>query len=107
MALNIKYATLLAAMALAAMAGTTGHAKAFTIENQGASDNGGSANFADPDDKLLQNFGGGGSPPGQSGPSLQFGTPLTTNGGQGASVSAPVRFDSRSVAAITTETQHS
>jgi len=70
---------------------TTGRANAFTIENQGSGSNGGSANFADPDDTLLQNFQGGGSPSGQSGPSLQFGTPFSTSGGQGAS-STPLRF---------------
>jgi hypothetical protein len=92
MSLSLKHTTLLGAMALAAMAATTGHARAFTVENQGAGSNGGSANFADPDDRLLQNFSGGGSSSGQSAPSLQFGTPITTDGSQGGATSAPLRF---------------
>lgn len=86
MALNLKHTTILAAMALAAIAATAGHARAFTVESQGAGNNGASANFGDPDDKLLQNFGIGGSSSGESGTSLQFGAPMTNNGQGGASL---------------------
>jgi hypothetical protein len=106
MALNLKHTTILGALALAAIAATAGHARAFTVENQGAGSSGASANFGDPDDKLLQNFGGGGSSSsqgstslssqgstmtnnGQSGTSLQFGTPITTTNGQGIAIGVP------------------
>jgi hypothetical protein len=91
MMVSSKRVSLLGALLFGVLLMTTGHANAFTIENQGSAGNGGSANFADPDDTLLQNFQGGGSPSGQGGPSLQFGTPFTTNGDQGAS-STPLQF---------------
>jgi len=87
MALSLKHASLLGAMAVAATAVTTGHASAFTFENQGASNGGsGSASFGDPDDKVLQNFGVGGSSSGQSSSSLQYGTTTTNNGQGGATL---------------------
>jgi hypothetical protein len=89
MVVNSKRVSLLGASLFGVLLVTTSHANSFTIENQGSGGNSASANFADPDDTLLQNFQGGSR--GQSGPSLQFGTPFTTNGGQGAS-STPLPF---------------
>jgi hypothetical protein len=92
MALGAKHTTLLGALVLAAIAASTGHARAFSVENQGAGSNGGNANFGDPDDRIMQNFSGGGSSSVQSGSSLQFGTPMTTNGSQSGAGPAPLRF---------------
>ena len=103
MALNLKHTTILGALALAAITTTAGYARAFTVENQGAGNSGASANFGDPDDKLLQGgssssqgstslqFGAPMTNNGQGGTSLQFGTPITTTNGQGGPAQAPSR----------------
>jgi hypothetical protein len=86
MALNLKHTTILAAMTLAAVAATSSHARAFSMESQGGGNSGASANFGDPDDKVMQNFGLGGSSSGQSGSTLQYGTPMPNNGQGGVSL---------------------
>jgi hypothetical protein len=62
--------------------------RAFTIDNQSATDAYGNARFADPDEEV-QNFGRGSFLFSQSGPSVQFGTPAPFVGTQGGANWAP------------------
>jgi hypothetical protein len=69
-------------------------ARAFTIDTQGSSNEGGNTRFVDPDEQI-QNFGRGGSLFGQSGPSVQFGAPAPVDSNQGGVNSVPLRFGPR------------
>jgi hypothetical protein len=66
---HLRFAAAVVAMATIPLVAP---ARAFTIENQGATNPDGSARFADPDDQV-RNFGNGAQPFGPSGPTLQFG----------------------------------
>jgi hypothetical protein len=60
------------ALAIATVPLAAAPARAFTIENQGATNSDGSPKFADPDDQV-NNFGSGVHMFGRNGPAVQFG----------------------------------
>ncbi len=82
MALRLAIFRLAAAVALtfAGIALMGNGARAFTINNESATNADGTARFADPDDEV-NNFGRSGFLFGQGGPSVQFGPPGAAQGG--------------------------
>jgi hypothetical protein len=73
MSLGLAHIRLAAVALVFAAVPLTGHsARAFTINNESATNADGTARFADPDEEV-NNFGRNGFLFGQSGPSLQFG----------------------------------
>ena len=67
---HVRFAAVAMVFATMLLAGPP--ARAFSINSGSGTDLGSSAKFGDPDDQI-QNFGRGGSPSGQSAPTVQFG----------------------------------
>ncbi len=57
-------------------------ARAFSINSGSGGNSDGGTKFGDPDDQVQNLFGGGGSPSGRSGPTVQFGVQRPADPGQ-------------------------
>ena len=80
--IHLRFAAVALVFATVSLAGRP--ARAFSINSGSGTNSDSGANFGDPDDQIIQNFGSGGSSSGQSGPTVQFGVQRPSNPFQGS-----------------------